>query len=222
MTILNEIAQYTENRYKKIIASKPLAQVKAQALAMPRGDFEFKKALSKNELSFICEVKKASPSKGVIASDFPYLQIAKEYEKAGASAISCLTEPHWFLGADEYLAEIAANVSIPVLRKDFTVCDYQIYEAKVLGASAVLLICALLDTRQIEEYLKSYNNFIIESIDINNLKLIVSYLLSNNFDLDFVKSLLLENLEIFTYNFFYIKKNIDRIKLLNKNYIEII
>lgn len=153
MTILNEIAQYTENRYKKIIALKPLAQVKAQALAMPRGDFEFKKALSKNELSFICEVKKASPSKGVIAPYFPYLQIAKDYEKAGASAISCLTEPHWFLGADEYLAEIAANVSIPVLRKDFTVCDYQIYEAKILGASAVLLICALLNTHQIEEYL---------------------------------------------------------------------
>lgn len=152
-TILNTIAEHTKVRYEKIIAQKPLEAVKTQALAMPKGNFEFEKALEKNELSFICEVKKASPSKGVIAEDFPYLDIAKEYESAGAAAISCLTEPKWFMGSDKYLREIAETVSIPVLRKDFTVSDYQIYEAKVLGADAVLLICALLDTDTIKEYI---------------------------------------------------------------------
>lgn len=151
--ILNTIAEYTRERYKKIIAQKPLDEVKTQALALPKGDFEFEKALKKEELAFICEVKKASPSKGVIAEDFPYLDIAREYEAAGAGCISCLTEPKWFMGSDAYLKEIAAAVSIPVLRKDFTVCEYQIYEAKLLGASAVLLICALLDTETIREYI---------------------------------------------------------------------
>jgi indole-3-glycerol phosphate synthase len=151
--ILNTIADYTKIRYSEIIAKKPLDAVKSEALAMPKGNFAFEKALQSNELSFICEVKKASPSKGIIAEDFPYLQIAKEYEMAGASAISCLTEPKWFMGRDQYLKEIASSVSIPVLRKDFTVCDYQIYEAKILGASAVLLICALLDTKTVKEYI---------------------------------------------------------------------
>lgn len=151
--ILNTIAEYTKERYQKIMADKPLEEVNAQALAMPKGNFEFEKALKKKALSFICEVKKASPSKGVIAEDFPYLDIAREYENAGAAAISCLTEPKWFMGSDKYLSGIAANVSIPVLRKDFTVSDYQIYEAKVLGADAVLLICALLDTDTIKEYI---------------------------------------------------------------------
>lgn len=152
-TILNEIADFTRERYKKITAEKPLAEIKAKALAMPKGGFEFEKALKKDGISFICEVKKASPSKGLIAADFPYLEIAKEYEAAGADCISCLTEPNWFLGSDKYLEEIAKAVSIPVLRKDFTVCEYQIYEAKLLGASAVLLICALLDTDTIKKYI---------------------------------------------------------------------
>lgn len=149
MTILDTIAEYTKSRY----ADKCTDDIKAKALAMPKGNFAFEKALMTDDLSFICEVKKASPSKGVIAEDFPYLDIAREYELAGASAISCLTEPKWFMGRDEYLSEIASTVSIPVLRKDFTVCDYQIYEAKLLGASAVLLICALLDTDTIREYI---------------------------------------------------------------------
>lgn len=153
-TILNTIAQHTAERYEKIISQTPLSEVKVRALAMPKGGFEFEKALAADGISFICEVKKASPSKGVIAEDFPYLKIAMEYEAAGAAAISCLTEPKWFMGSDEYLREIAGTVSIPVLRKDFTVCDYQIYEAKTLGASAVLLICALLDTDTIREYIK--------------------------------------------------------------------
>lgn len=153
-TILNTIADYTKKRYEKIIEQCPLEDVKAKALQMPKGSFEFEKALGKDGLSFICEVKKASPSKGVIAENFPYLQIAEDYEKAGASAISCLTEPKWFLGKDDYLKEIVQHVSIPVLRKDFTVCEYQIYESKLLGASAVLLICALLDTKTIKRYIK--------------------------------------------------------------------
>lgn len=106
------------------------------------------------DISFICEVKKASPSKGVIAEHFPYLEIAKEYEQAGAAAISCLTEPEYFLGQDRYLEEIAGRVKIPVLRKDFTVDSYQIYEAKVLGADAVLLICAILSEEQIRESIR--------------------------------------------------------------------
>lgn len=153
-TILNTIAQHTAERYEKIISQTPLSEVKVRALAMTKGGFEFEKALAAEEISFICEVKKASPSKGVIAEDFPYLELAREYEAAGAAAISCLTEPKWFMGSDEYLREIAGAVSIPVLRKDFTICDYQIYEAKTLGASAVLLICALLDTDTIREYIK--------------------------------------------------------------------
>ena len=108
--------------------------------------FSFEKALKAPGMSFICEVKKASPSKGLIASDFPYVDIAKDYEAAGASAISVLTEPEYFLGSNEYLKEIRRHVSVPLLRKDFTVDPYQIFEAKVIGASAVLLICALLDT----------------------------------------------------------------------------
>lgn len=154
MTILNEIATYTKTRYEKIIKEKPLAEVKQQALALPKKNFEFEKALKKDGLSLICEVKKASPSKGIIATDFPYLEIARQYEAAGASAISCLTEPKWFMGSDAYLKQIADAVSIPVLRKDFTVCEYQIYEAHLLGASAVLLICALLDTDTISRYIK--------------------------------------------------------------------
>lgn len=152
--ILTDIAVYTKERYKKTIAEHPLEEIKALALSMPKGNFEFEKALRGDDLSFICEVKKASPSKGIIAETFPYLQIAKDYEAAGASAISCLTEPKWFLGSDKYLKEIVSAVSIPVLRKDFTVCEYQIYEAKTLGASAVLLICALLNSNTISKYIK--------------------------------------------------------------------
>ena len=152
--ILNRIADYTKERYTDIIKNKPFEEVKSQALALPKGSFEFEKALNGDGLSFICEVKKASPSKGVIAQDFPYLAIAKEYEKAGAACISCLTEPKWFMGNDKYLSEIANTVSIPVLRKDFTICEYQIYEAKLLGAQAILLICALLDTHTIKRYIE--------------------------------------------------------------------
>lgn len=177
-TILNTIAQYTVKRYEKIMQTKPLEAVKNEALAMPKGDFEFEKALKKDGLSFICEVKKASPSKGVIAEHFPYLDIAKEYERAGAAAISCLTEPKWFMGADEYLREISENVNIPVLRKDFTACEYQIYEAKTLGACAILLICALLDTDTIKRYISICDTLgmsaLVEAHDENEVKSAIS------------------------------------------------
>lgn len=128
------------------------------------GRYRFYKALQKEGMSYICEVKKASPSKGLIAPDFPYVKIAKEYEKAGASAISCLTEPYYFKGSDAYLREIAETVSIPVLRKDFTVNLYMIYQAKVLGASAILLICAILDDEQLAEYLALANSLGLDAL----------------------------------------------------------
>lgn len=117
-----------------------------------KNEISFLKALKKEGISYICEVKKASPSKGLIAPDFPYLEIAGEYEAAGASAISCLTEPYYFQGSDRYLEEITSTVKIPVLRKDFTVDEYMIYQARALGAAAVLLICAILDDSQLRGY----------------------------------------------------------------------
>lgn len=153
MTILDELAQHAAERVAAAKAKIGASEIKSRALSLPKGDFEFEKALRGKDIAFICEVKKASPSKGIIAEDFPYLQIAKEYEAAGADCISVLTEPKWFLGSGEYLREISENVSIPCLRKDFTVDEYMIYEAKVLGASAVLLICSILPEERLREYL---------------------------------------------------------------------
>ncbi len=152
MTILDKLADYARERTRLAKAAVPPEEMKRRALARPRGELAFEQALRKPGLSFICECKKASPSKGLIAPDFPYLEIAREYEAAGADCISVLTEPKWFLGRDEYLREIAAAVSIPCLRKDFTVDEYMIYEAKALGAEAVLLICAILDEAQLRDY----------------------------------------------------------------------
>lgn len=151
--ILEQLAAYARTRVEQAKAVRPLADVKAAALAQPKGDFAFEKALAQPGVRFICECKRASPSKGLIAPVFPYLDIAKEYTAAGADAISVLTEPKWFLGSDEYLQQIAAAVPVPCLRKDFTVDEYMIYEAKLLGASAVLLICSLLDTETLHQYL---------------------------------------------------------------------
>lgn len=153
--ILETIADANRKRYNDIQTNMPLDKIKSRAFSMNLNtDFPFEKALAKSGLSYICEIKKASPSKGIIAEDFPYVQIAKEYEQAGAAAISVLTEPQWFKGKNEYLEEISKNVKIPLLRKDFTVCEYQIYEAKTIGASAVLLICALLDTNTIKQWIR--------------------------------------------------------------------
>ena len=168
-TILDQLADYARYRVEKAKEKKPLELIREEALAASRRPapgsgtsapdfrepFRFEKALAADgDIHFICECKKASPSKGLIAPDFPYLEIARQYEEAGASAISVLTEPKWFLGSPEYLREIAEEVKVPCLRKDFTVDPYMIYEAKLLGASAILLICAILDTGTLEEYLK--------------------------------------------------------------------
>ncbi len=153
MTILDELAAHARERLAAAKREKPLEVIRRQALALPKGDFAFENAMKKPGVSFICECKKASPSKGIIAPDFPYLEIAKEYEAAGADGISVLTEPKWFLGSDRYLQEIAQSVSLPCLRKDFTVDAYMIYEAKLLGASAVLLICSILGEDVLREYI---------------------------------------------------------------------
>ena len=156
MSILNEIAARTKERIAEEKFKVPLRELISQQnsnLAKHAEEkISFLEALKKPGMSYICEVKKASPSKGLIAPDFPYLDIAKEYEQAGASAISCLTEPFYFQGADRYLQEISQAVNIPVLRKDFTVDEYMIYQAKAFGASAVLLICAILDNSQLKAF----------------------------------------------------------------------
>ena len=154
MTILDRLAAYAQERVTAAKQNISIEELKERAVSLPRGDFAFEKALKKDDIAFICECKKASPSKGVIAGDFPYLQIAKAYESAGADCISVLTEPKWFLGSDRYLQEIAAAVHIPCLRKDFTVDAYMLYEAKCLGAAAVLLICSILSEEQIKAYIK--------------------------------------------------------------------
>lgn len=153
MTILDELAAYAKERVQRAQAVKSLEDLRRQALALPKGEHSFYKALGKTELSFICECKKASPSKGIIAQSFPYLEIAKRYQQAGADCISVLTEPKWFLGRDAYLQEIAQNVQLPCLRKDFIVDEYMLYQAKLLGAAAVLLICTLLNEEQLRKYL---------------------------------------------------------------------
>ena len=178
-TILDQLADYARYRVEKAKEKKPLELIREEALTVSRRPapgsdtsapdfrepFRFEKALAADgDIHFICECKKASPSKGLIAPDFPYLEIARQYEEAGASAISVLTEPKWFLGSPEYLREIAEEVKVPCLRKDFTVDPYMIYEAKLLGASAVLLICAILDTGTLAEYLEAADSLGLSAI----------------------------------------------------------
>ena len=160
MTILDEIAAYARERVAAAQERVPLPELKERlkneviACAATKGLFSaLAQRRAQGEVGFICECKKASPSKGLIEPNFDYLKIAQTYEAAGADAISVLTEPKWFLGADAYLKTIAAQVSCPCLRKDFVVDAYQIYEAKLFGAKAVLLIVALLSDSQLQEYL---------------------------------------------------------------------
>ena len=151
--ILDKIIEATKIRVAQEKQVESLESVKAAALALPVDTgFPFEAALRQQDFNFICEVKKASPSKGIIAEHFPYLDIAKEYEVAGAAAISVLTEPDFFKGDKKYLQEIASAVKIPVLRKDFIIDEYQIYQAKVWGASAILLICACLDVPTLTKF----------------------------------------------------------------------
>lgn len=175
MTILDQLAAYAKVRTARAKGRMSLATVRQQAAALPKGSFAFENALGKPGISFICECKKASPSKGLIAPDFPYLEIAKEYEAAGADCISVLTEPKWFLGQDTYLREIAQSISIPCLRKDFIVDEYMLYETKLLGSSAVLLICAILTETQIRTYIQICDELglsaLVEAHDENEVQM---------------------------------------------------
>ena len=152
-TILDTIAAHARERVAADKAALPLEALKERCvdLAPARG---FGTALAQPGMRFICEVKKASPSKGLISPDFPYLDIARDYEAAGADAVSCLTEPKWFLGSDDIFREIRQSISLPMIRKDFTVDEYQVYQARLMGADAMLLICSLMDTATVARYLE--------------------------------------------------------------------
>lgn len=154
-TILDTIAEATRARVRAQRAETPLEFLKA--VALERGSYcgaGFEAALKRPELSFICEVKKASPSKGVIDPEFRYLDIARSYQEAGADCVSCLTEPRWFMGSDLIFGEIREAIDTPMIRKDFVVDEYQIYQAKAMGANAVLLICAILDDVDLAHFLE--------------------------------------------------------------------
>lgn len=151
--ILDELADHARERVRMAQERLPLEQLRAQALALGPARHRFAQALAQPGLSFICELKKASPSKGVISESFPYRTILHDYERGGADAISCLTEPKWFLGSDEIFQDVRASTPLPLIRKDFTVSDYQLYEARAMGADAVLLIVSLLDRAALEHFL---------------------------------------------------------------------
>ena len=172
--ILSTIAQATEQRVKRSRELISDTEIRDMAYASGKGDFTFEKALKADGMSFILECKKASPSKGIIAEDFPYLDIARSYEEAGASAISVLTEPEWFKGDIRYLKEISNEVKTPCLRKDFVVDEYMIYEAKANGASAVLLICAILTSDKLGKYIRIADELglsaLVEAHDYNEVR----------------------------------------------------
>ena len=155
MNILEKLADLSRQRVRmeQILMSEPELRRRAKAQGKGHGD-AFLTALKKPGISFICEIKKASPSRGLISPDFPYLKIAETYERAGADCISCLTEPEYFLGSDGIFREVRAKVSLPMLRKDFTVSAYQLDQARVMGANAALLIVSLLDEKTLEAYLE--------------------------------------------------------------------
>ena len=176
--ILDTIVEATKIRVAKEKQVESPEAVKAAALALPSDTgFPFEAALRQQDFNFICEVKKASPSKGIIAEHFPYLDIAKEYEVAGAAAISVLTEPDFFKGDKKYLQEIASTVKIPVLRKDFIIDEYQIYQAKVWGASAILLICACLDVPTLTKFRELADSLglssLVEAHDENEVQMAI-------------------------------------------------
>ncbi len=155
MTILDKLADLSRARAAAEQEKVSEAELREQAKALGKGNGEaFLSALKKPGISFICEIKKASPSKGLISPDFPYLKIAADYERAGADCISCLTEPEYFLGSDDIFREVREKVNLPMLRKDFTVCEYQLDQARVMGANAALLIVSLMDERTLTAYLE--------------------------------------------------------------------
>lgn len=207
MNILDTIAEYSMLRVKTDKRAIPQERLREKAELMKGRDHRFLDALMKPGLSFICEIKKASPSKGIISESFPYLDIAKEYENAGADCVSCLTEPKWFKGSDNIFRQVRARIDTPMIRKDFTVDEYQIYQAKCMEADAVLLICSILDDARLKDYLslckeigldalvEAHNEKEIESavkadariIGVNNRNL-------KDFSVDFSNALKLRNM----------------------------
>ena len=174
MNILDKICETTKERIEKEKQKISLVEVRKNAESIKNLEkekyFNFEKAIGKKEkINFICEIKKASPSKGIIAEDFNYIEIAKDYQKAGADAISCLTEPHYFLGSDEYLKAVKETVNIPVLRKDFIIDEYMIYKSKNIKADAILLIAAVLDKYKLKDYFDIANDLGLSSLfEIHN------------------------------------------------------
>jgi indole-3-glycerol phosphate synthase len=204
--ILEKIVAMTIARVEQAKTQFPLNEMKMHA-KIKDNPFSFEKALKQNDISFICEIKKASPSKGIIADEFPFVQIAKVYENAGATAISVLTEPDFFMGNIEYLREIKMNVKIPVLQKDFIIDEYQIYEASAIGADAILLICAILDKDEIIKYIKIADSLglscLVEGHDESEVKVAiesgariigVNNRNLNNFEVDICNSVQLRKL----------------------------
>lgn len=231
MNILEELANLSRKRVETDKQKISLQELKESAKNKISDGEKFFDALNRPGLSFICEVKKASPSKGIISKDFPYLKIAKNYQEAGADCISCLTEPYFFLGSNEIFTEIRQNISIPMLRKDFTVDEYQIYQAKVMGADAILLICAILNAEEIEKYLKICDDLkmaaLVEAHDETEIKKALSVgakiIGVNNrnlkdFSVDFTNAAKLR--EIIPQNVIYVAesgvKSPDDIKILRK------
>ena len=178
MTILDTIADYARVRVAEDKKKISLAEMKERAFSLPKGDFRFSQALRRPEMAFICEVKKASPSKGLIDPVFEYKKIAETYDQAGADCVSCLTEPKWFLGSDQIFSDIRKKISIPMIRKDFTVDEYQIYQAKCLGADCVLLICSLMGEAELVKYIRICEELgldaLVETHDEGEIKMAVS------------------------------------------------
>ena len=163
--ILDELVAITQKRLERLKSLNSKEELEKKAFEFEKvNKLSFSKALRQNELNFICEVKKASPSKGIISEDFPYMAIAKDYEAAGAAAVSVLTEEKYFLGSDEVFSDIRKNIKLPMLRKDFTIDEYQIYEAKLMGADAVLLIVSILNFDQIKDFLKLCNALWLDAL----------------------------------------------------------
>ena len=196
MNILDQLAEHARVRVAEDKKNISLEEMKERAFGSARaGSGEFLKALKRPGLSFICEVKKASPSKGIISEDFPYLDIAREYEQAGADCISCLTEPKWFLGSDDIFCEIRSAVSTPMIRKDFTVDEYQLYQAKTMGADAVLLITALLDTEKVHRYLGICEDLGLDAlVEAHTKEEIGSAVSAGDFSVDFSNAARLRDL----------------------------
>ena len=174
MTILNDIVENTLTKLDIKKAELPFTEIisKLNELNLPKG--AFKESLLKKDQAVIAEIKKASPSAGIISEDFDPIKKAKEYEDFGASALSILTEEDFFQGSSEYLKEVKAMTSLPILRKDFMVDEYQIYEAKLIGADCILLIASILNDNEIQSFVDLAESleldYLIEVHDLKELK----------------------------------------------------